>query len=438
MMMKFYNMLKRGAINFPSKILISINHEVFNYKYVFEEVLEIKRELKEFKIEGLRIGILNSNLYFQLVYFLGVLASGNVPIIIHENISDEDLNLLIYKENLHILRDKNISDLQGNSKDIYSNNSNCFGVLSSGTTGLPKLIFRSEESWVKSFNYQSDLFNLKKEPKVFIHGFFSFTANLNYAIHILNLGGSIITTTSIMPGDWIKRIKVNNINGIFLVPSKYKILLKRCNERLPLVESVLSAGEKLNIEVAKNISRIFNKAEIIEYYGSSETSYISYNKYDNIMKNENGVGFIFPGVKVSIVNNEIYVDSKYMALGYGEKFKVIDKGFFNENGVLCLSGRYKKIVNKAGVKININNIEKALKSIKYIEDYIVFSFNDKIKGEDVVAAVILTDNSLGKIDIIKSLRGKLNKQEIPRFLIVDKFPFNISGKINIKDLKEFI
>lgn len=438
--MKFYNMLRKGSIKFPGKILISINEKVFTYKDVFEEVSKIRSEFNKLEIQGVKIGILNKDLCFQLIYFLGVLSSANIPIIIHENISSEVLNNLIDKESLHILRNRNLSNLKNiNNINKHSRfNSNYFGVLSSGTMGVPKLILRNEESWIKSFNYQSELFNLRRESKVFIHGSLSFTANLNYVFHILSLGGSVSTTTSIMPGEWIKKIKDNNVNGIFLVPSRYKLLLKRCNNKLCFVESILSAGEKLNIEVAEKLSEIFNKAEIVEYYGSSETSYITYNKYDNITNNEKGVGYIFPGVKLNLENGEIFVESKYLAKGYESGFKVNDKGYINENGILCLSGRNGNIVNKGGVKININNIENILRSIKYIDDYVVFSLKDKIKGEDVFAIVILNDKSIREIEIVKMLKEKLNKNEIPRIKIIDDFPFNISGKIDINKLKQMI
>lgn len=435
--MKFYNILKSGWRKYPNRTLIAIDEKVFTYKKVFEEVSKIKDEFNKLKIQGIKIGILNKDLYFQLVYFLGILASGNIPIIIHQNINNEALNKLMDKENLYILKNRNLNEFCENS-NLNSLSNNYFGVLSSGTTGVPKLIFRTEESWVKSFKYQSEIFNLRKESKVFIHGSFSFTANLNYALHILSLGGSIITTTSTMPREWIKKIKENNINGIFLVPSRYKILLKRCNESLPFVESILSAGEKLHIEVAKKIRVLFNKADIIEYYGSSETSFITYNTYNNIISNEKGVGYIFPNVKLSIESGELFIEGNYLAKGYENGFKVSDKGYINENGVLCLSGRYGNIVNKAGVKISIDNIEKALKSIENIEDYIVFSFNNNIKGEDVGAAIIISDKTIGEVEIIKMLKYKLNREEIPRLRVVDSFPLNNSGKIDINKLKQII
>lgn len=436
--MNFYNMLQNGKEKFPDRILISIDDRNFSYSEVLEDVLKIKGSLNELNILGKKIAIKTCDIYVQLINFLGVLSSNNIPIIVHPNMKEDTLVELSEKEDLIITKGKSlIEEVIKHYEKTGTYNEKCFGVLTSGTTGIPKIIFRSEESWIDAFKYQSKLFNLNEGVRAFNYGSLSFTANLNYILHILSLGGTIITLTSNMPGEWIKKIEKNHIEAIFLVPSRYKVLLKRCNNNLSNVKSIVSAGEKLKVNLAKGLKDVFNKAEIVEYYGTSETSFISYNEYENIIRNKKSVGRIFPEVEVKINDSDVFVKSKYAAIGSEKGLKVNDKGYFDDDGILCLIGRTHTIINKGGFKINIINIENVLEKIEGIEDYIVVPIEDDIKGEEVYVFVIVENNKLSKADIINNMKGKLLYEEIPKIKIVDKFIINASGKVDINKIKEY-
>jgi long-chain acyl-CoA synthetase len=444
--MSFIDMLKFGASSFKDRKFILLDNFKITYERANEIVTCIGSLLSKFKSEF--IAVRSENSIGEILGFLGVLCSKNVPIIINKNIDDlsflgkvdiledfyfeEGLLIGLYRVNI-IHENKNIRAFK--EKIILKKESlESFGVLSSGTTGTPKLIVRSSESWIKAFGYQSDLFNLREGVKSFLVGSFSFSANLNMAMHVLSLGGTIITTDSHFPKRWREIIRLNKVNSIFLVPSRYRILLKCYEEENIFMESVLSCGEKLDYDVFAKLNKIFRAAKIIEYYGSSETSFISYNNQETFQLNNKGVGIIFPEVQVVAENNELLVSSTYAAYGLEKGFKVNDYGFIDSNGILIIEGRGNDVVNKAGNKISLKRVRSVIEKNELIEEFVVLKLTSKLRGEDVGVVIVLKSKNTS-INILKvSLKKELSLYEIPRIIVVDELPLNNNGKIDIKRL----
>ena len=422
--MTFYELVKKVVNNNSEKLFIICDEKRYTYGNLLKDINNVKDKFTSKKIENKKIGIMNSDIYWQIVYFIGVLASKNIPILINIELPRETIELLKEINNLIIVEDYiNISLDCGENFDF-----NGFGVLSSGTTGIPKIIFRSEESWIKGFNYQSEIFNLNSESIGFIHGPLSFSANLNYLVHFIYMAATIITSEKKMIKSWIDIIEKEKCNSIFLVPSKYKMILKRDSRKLKDIKSILSAGEKLDLSIVDDLKEKFYNAKIVEYYGCSETSFISYN----IFKDEYNCtkGSIFPEVTVKNEGYDLYVCSPYLAEKYKPFFKVNDKGYIKNNS-LNLLGRFDKVINKSGVKVNLINIEDELRKLSYLEQYIVFSKKDIIHGEEVYAALVLDDKEITRTKIIKDLKESLSRYEIPKIIILDNIPLNINGKIDI-------
>ncbi len=426
--MTFYNLVRKVVRNNKGKVFLICDEKKYTYEMLLKDINNIKDKLIDRKIRNRKIGIVNSDIYLQIVYFIGILESKNIPILINIEIPRDTIELIKEKYNLSILKD----DLGMFSKKIDNFEFDGFGVLSSGTTGLPKIIFRSEESWIKCFDYQSEIFNLNKNSIGFIHGSLNFSANLNYLIHFIYLGATVISSEKKMIKSWIDIIEKEKVNSIFLVPSKYKIMLRRDNRVLSDVKSVVSAGEKLDISIIKDMRNMFCNGKIVEYYGCSETSFISYNIFKDEFNYTKGI--LFPKVIVKNEGHDLYVNSPYLAYGYRAYYKVSDKGYIYDHK-LILIGRYDNVINRSGVKISLKNIENELSKLSYLDQYVVFSKKDVIHGEEVYAALVLREKNVDKGKIIKDLRRNLIKYEVPKIIILDNIQLNVNGKIDIINLK---
>ncbi|EET86533.1 putative AMP-binding protein [Clostridium carboxidivorans P7] len=306
--------------------------------------------------------------------------------------------------------------------------------MSSGTTGHNKIIWRDHSSWSSAFKYQSEVFNISSSDVLFIVGSLSYTGNLNSTIHMLNEGGSIVFSKSIYPGIWIKEIQQNNVTSIFMVPARYRILLKELKNDLEGVNSILSAGDKLDCETVYLLKKRFPNASICEYYGASELGHISYINFreSNIT---DSVGKAFPQVKLWLKDGIIWVESPYIAPDFKPRSSVYDLGKIDEEGNLYILGRKNNTINKGGVKILPYNIEKVLDSNPDVLKSVVYGVKDPIKGEEI-CAVVVPKTDIVTVESIKNYcRNNLESYMQPKKIkIVKDLKLNSSGKIDRKAL----
>ncbi|MCD3211688.1 long-chain fatty acid--CoA ligase [Clostridium botulinum C/D] len=350
-----------------------------------------------------------------------------------------------YKKNQKIFFDG--INLQGiNYKNIHSewvnDNTIFLGALSSGTTGKSKIIWRDHVSWSSAFKYQSQVFHISSKDILFLVGSLSYTANLNSAIHILNEGGTIVFSKSIYPKTWIKEIEDNKVSSIFMVPAHYRLLLKELKKTMLNINSLLSAGAKMDRKTVNSLKERFPSAYICEYYGASELGHISYINFRENFK-ENSVGRPFPGVNIWLekIKNEhgvIWVKSDYIAPNFRPKATVGDIGEIDNEGNLYILGRNQEIINKGGVKILPHDVETVLNKHPKISESIVFLMKNYSKGEIVTAIIVARDMSLTTKEVMSYCKKHLDIHKRPQKIrIVSDIKLNLNGKINKKELLKF-
>ncbi|AZV57764.1 AMP-binding protein [Clostridium sp. AWRP] len=307
-------------------------------------------------------------------------------------------------------------------------------ALSSGTTGHNKVIWRDHSSWTSAFKYQSEMFNISSSDVLFIVGSLSYTGNLNSVIHMLNEGGSVVFSKSIYPGRWIREIQQNNVTSIFMVPARYRILLKELKMNLRGVNSILSAGDKLDSKTVYLLKNRFPNASICEYYGASELGHVSYiNFRENNMTDS--VGKVFPQVKLWIKDGLVWVESPYIAPDFKPRASVGDIGKIDGKGNLYILGRRNNTINKGGVKILPYSIEKVLDANPEILKSVVYGEKHPIKGEEICAVIVPKTDVLTVENIRNYCKNNLESYMQPRKIkIVKDLKLNSSGKIDRKSL----
>jgi long-subunit acyl-CoA synthetase (AMP-forming) len=81
------------------------------------------------------------------------------------------------------------------------------------------------------------------------------------------------------------------------------------------------------------------------YYGASELSYVTYIHVEKLILKPLSVGKPFKGVEVFVQDDEIYVNSDFLAANTTKPATVHDRGKIDLDGDLLFWGR-KKISNK--------------------------------------------------------------------------------------------
>lgn len=405
--MDYLSILKRQ--NLQDKALIT-DKDSFSYEDLIKKVEKIREHIDytdkyKFIYEDLIVD--------QLCTFIAYSGTNVVPIIATNVSKNQDFVV----------------------KDIPSKA--CMGVMTSGSTGKSKLLWRSFNSWVDFFPKQNEIFNIDKNTVIFCQGSLAFTGNLNIYMSVLFVGGSIVATEKFAPKTWVNMMEQNKVNTIYLIPSKLLLLPKIIKDKNTKLKAIISGSQSMGKFQAEELKKVFPNVKITLYYGASELNYISYIQDDNMTEDKTCIGKPFEGVKIFIKDEEIMIDTPYGVEGIQRPFSLKDRGYIDECGNLHFLGRKDDICNLNGIKISKYKIENILKEKLSLEEVAITIINQN--NMDIMIAVVVKDDLPKKSEIINKLRQYLSEYEIPKkFIKVLSLPKNESGKIDKLKLNEII
>ena len=216
-------------------------------------------------------------------------------------------------------------------------------------------------------------------------------------------------------------------------------------------------------------------SKIIFGYGSTESMPIATTTNDDYTHVPGSTGIPYPKVSIKIIDpytfkemkdneeGEIYVNTPNMMIGYlnrpeeskdvfkmfdGVKyFKTGDKGYKNENGLLFITGRYKRLMKRPdGHQTSPIPIENAISSFPGVKNCAVVGIKNNQDSIGVIPTAFVTlsnelkDNyNSGLIKNIceHSLTLLSGEREIAlAYVIVDEIPMTINGKVDFVKLEE--
>ncbi|MHB1419098.1 MAG: class I adenylate-forming enzyme family protein [Bacillota bacterium] len=437
--MLIHSSLEKYARHRPEQLCLVCGPVKLTYKELACETDYLASRLAAVVGRGDRVVIKLSNPVRQLCFFLAVAKAGAATVLVDPALPAGDLDDLILRTGARIcidedycLPDHAVPILpQVNPEDIF------LVALSSGSTGIPKLIERDHKSWIEAFPVQSAVFGLDGADRLFLTGSMVYTANLNSLLHLLYEGGTIFLAGNEWPRSWLKEIIECGITSIFMVPANYRLLLKILREPVELITSLVSGGAKMDLDTLGSLIEYFPRARISEYYGASELGHITCASAEELFKFPGTVGKAFPGVKFWTEDSLVWVESPYVAPHYRPRATVGDLGEINGDGYLFVLGRENDMINKGGVKIVPAQIEKILNLCPGIAESAVMGVADPLRGQKVVAWVVSNSPSLTVKDIRYFCREHLTKHYRPHeFILISEMPRNTSGKLDRQQLLE--
>ena len=413
----------------PYKIALIVDEEQYTYGQLYDAILsmEFNNTSRIINLDQFNDGPKNKVLLFQspsfveqLVQWLWGLYKGYISMVCHNEMDAayiDELARLISVEGVPTSAD--------------------FGVLTSGTTGRPKPLWRSESSWREFFDIQNNIFHINKDTKIFLHGSFSFTGVSNMVVAVLWSGGTVITTKSLRPIRWIQLIDKYHVDHIYALPTKLRLLVRHCKSKLDSINYIIGGSQVLDRQLMEQLERICPNMEFILYYGASELNYITYCTGKEWLDREGTVGRPFPSVKIAEQNGVIYVTTKYHIEGIPDTYTVNDCGYIDKDGYLMFSGRQGDVINKGGYKISIPEMELYLQSLQGVSEVAVITINDEIRGEDFIAYMVLEDNTeLSKI--VECIHHERPSVEWPKVILeIPMVPLTECSKGDKRKLKEW-
>ena len=413
----------------PYKIALIVDEEQYTYGQLYDAIIsmEFNNTSRIINLDQFNDGQKNKVLLIQslsfveqLLQWLWGLYKGYIPMVCHN-----EMDVAYIDELARIISVEGVPT----SAD--------FGVLTSGTTGRPKPLWRSESSWREFFDIQNNIFYINKDTKIFLHGSFSFTGVSNMVVAVLWSGGTVITTSSLRPNRWIQLIEKYHVDHIYALPTKLRLLVRHCKSKLDSINYIIGGSQVLNRQLMEQLELICPNMEFILYYGASELNYITYCTGKEWLDREGTVGRPFPSVKIAEQNGVIYVTTKHHIEGIPDTYTVNDCGYIDSDGYLMFHGRRGDVINKGGYKISIPEMELYLQSLQGVSEVAVITINDEIRGEDFIAYMVLEDNTkLSKI--IECIHHERPSVEWPKAILeIPMIPLTECSKVDKRKLKEW-
>ena len=413
----------------PYKIALIVDEEQYTYGQLYDAIIsmEFNNTSRIINLDQFNYGPKNKVLLIQspsfveqLVQWLWGLYKGYIPMVCHN-----EMDVAYIDELARIISVEGVPT----SAD--------FGVLTSGTTGRPKPLWRSESSWREFFDIQNNIFYINKDTKIFLHGSFSFTGVSNMVVAVLWSGGTVITTSSLRPIRWIQLIDKYHVDHIYALPTKLRLLVRHCKSKLDSISYIIGGSQVLDRQLMEQLELICPNMEFILYYGASELNYITYCTGKEWLDREGTVGRPFPSVIIAEQNGVIYVTTKHHIEGIPDTYTVNDCGYIDSDGYLMFHGRRGDVINKGGYKISIPEMELYLQSLQGVSEVAVITINDEIRGEDFIAYMVLEDNTeLSKI--IECIHHERPSVEWPKAILeIPMIPLTECSKVDKRKLKEW-
>ena len=324
--------------------------------------------------------------------------------------------------------------------------------LTSGTTGEPKLFARSHASWIASFDAAEAVFAFPARSRVLIPGPLHHSLFLYGAVHALCRGHTVL-----LPQGQFRRNRLAEAllqaTHLYAVPFMLAEIIKT-GPPAPNLRVIFSGGSKLPQDARRAVERAWPDADLVEFYGASETSFITFHSTRN-PASDGSVGRPFPGVNIEICDagrrflppgqhGEIFVSSPMLFSRYvgeepaGRWFSVGDTGYFDELGCLHLAGRTNRMIKSRGLKIHPEAIEAALLELPEIRRAAVIGLPDARRGAVAVAAVEFANGAvLPRKRLSAHCRAALGLRACPRgYFAFDELPLTRTGKVAVAVVRQ--
>ena len=405
--MDYLHMLKEQP---QEKLALVEDREAYTYARLVQEAQELRAALA---YSEPAVFIHEDSIARQLVRFVAYSGTKTVPIIATEVSRTQQFDVGVIPE------------------------AACMGVMTSGSTGKSKLLWRSYHSWADFFPEQNRVFGVDTETVIFCQGSLAFTGNLNIYMGVLAAGGTLIVTQRFRPRHWLELMAEHGVNAIYLIPSKLLLLPKFMREPNTRVRSIISGSQSMGRVEADKLLEVFPKAEITLYYGASELNYITYIKDSEMTDDRTLIGRPFAGVQVSVVDEEIFIDTPYHVEAISLPFSLKDRGRLDAEGRLHFLGRTDDILSVNGRKVSAVKVSRALMDLPDVEEAAVLVVH--VDDADVLTAFVGAVQEYSKQQLVKLLRASLEDYELPKqFIFLPELPHNESGKVDKAALKRLL
>ncbi len=335
-------------------------------------------------------------------------------------------------------------------------------ILTSGTTGTPKGANRSTPPTLAPIGGVLSHVPFKSGEVTSLPAPMFHALGYLHATIAMMLGSTLVLRRRFKPPIVLEDIEKHRATAIVVVPVMLSRMLDALEgmERKPDLSSlriVFVSGSQLGAELANRALKELGPV-VYNLYGSTEIAYATIARPQDLSINPATVGPVVKGVKVKILDDNgnelpqgevgrIFVGNFFPFEGYtgGGHKQIIDGlmssgdvGYFDEHGLLYVSGRDDEMIVSGGENVFPAEVEDLISGHPEVIEATALGVEDKEWGHRLRAFVVKADGASVDEDAIKHyVRDNLARYKVPREVVfLDELPRNPTGKILKRELRE--
>ncbi|MGW4096461.1 long-chain-fatty-acid--CoA ligase FadD2 [Mycobacterium sp. NPDC004974] len=334
-------------------------------------------------------------------------------------------------------------------------------ILTSGTTGTPKGANRAAPPSLAPIGgvlshvpFRGGEVTALPAPMFHALGFL-------HATLAMMLGTTLVLRRRFKPATVFEDVEKHQVTAMVVVPVMLSRLLDYLEQVTPKpnlssLRIVFVSGSQLGAELASRALKELGPV-IYNLYGSTEIAFASIARPKDLSINPATVGPVVKGITVKIIDDNgnelppgqvgrIFVRNTFPFKGYtgGGGKEIIDGmlssgdvGYFDEHGLLYVSGRDDEMIVSGGENVFPAEVEDLISGHPDVIEATALGVEDKEWGARLKAFVVKAEGASLDEDAIKTyVKEHLARYKVPREVVfLDELPRNPTGKILKRELR---
>jgi 2,3-dihydroxybenzoate-AMP ligase len=347
----------------------------------------------------------------------------------------------------------------------------CIFQLSGGTTGIPKLIPRTNNDYAYNSKVAAEVAGVDADSVLLL--VLPIAHNLPLACPgiqgFMFKGATVVLHANTRPNEMFGLIQQHGVTHLKVVPA---LLIRLINDpsihdfRLESVRQIQSGGQRMQPEVRLRTRELFRNAFVQENFGMSEglLMFVRQGDPEEVLLETCGRP-VCSDDEVKLIDDdgaevpegtvgELACRGPYTLRGYYgvpeyNARQFTPDGFYRSgdlmrrhpSGNYIVEGRKKDLINRGGEKISAEEVENLILMHPAVQNVACVPMPDPAMGEKMCACVIL---KVGAALTLAELVAFLNTHEIARFKLPERletlpdFPVSTFGKVSKKALGEMV
>ena len=335
-------------------------------------------------------------------------------------------------------------------------------ILTSGTTGTPKGATRNAPPTLAPIGGILSAVPFKSGEVTSLPSPMFHALGYLHGTIAMTLGSTLLLRRRFRPLTVVDDIEKYGATALVVVPVMLSRILDALDSAdrsydLSTLRIVFVSGSQLGAELATRATKRLGPV-IYNLYGSTEVAFATIARPADLEINPATVGPIVKGAKVKILDEQgnelpqgqvgrIFVGNAMPFEGYtgGGGKQIIDGllssgdlGYFDDNGLLYVSGRDDEMIVSGGENVFPAEVEDLISGHPDVVEATALGVDDQEFGARLRAFVVKQKDSSIDEDAIKVyVREHLARYKVPREVIfLDELPRNPTGKILKRELRK--